>query len=136
MPTEILRLVEDYSGTESQNRDAVYAAHTEVDFEEGICDVRIFSITSSSWLLSVRNRAEGGSRNFKPMFWVTLKSRNEDVVGPLHNSIDFTGVSGITLNLKVPHFLLADSSDKSAYKYNIMVSCCYERLSGAAQEEV
>lgn len=127
MPTEILLLCARHAGTTSIGQNTELSASARVNFEKE-CDVRILSITSSGWLLSMRNSLEGGSRNSTPMFGVLLGGRGQDVAGPVHNSLDFTRVSGLTLWLRVPHFLLADPVRQATWKYDMVIACYYELL--------
>ena len=122
---EILLLEDSYSGTEIRNQDSVYTAHTEVDFPNVASNLQILSITSSWWLISKRGNAEGGSRTLTPRLWIELKGLGEKIAGPLHATLEFSGVSGISLYFEIPHFLLSNSRDPLIYKYDFVASCCY-----------
>jgi|SRR5882724_944473 len=129
MSTEILSARARSAGTAKQPYTTVLIASNRKDFD-AVCDVRILAITASGWLLSMRNSAEGGSRNSTPMFGVRLVDRNEqlvgDVVGPVQNSLLFTGISGLTVWLRIAHFLLADPIIQAIWRYEMVAACYYE----------
>jgi len=129
MATEILSVRARAAGTAKQPYNTVLIASHRKDFD-AVCDVRILAITASGWLLAMRNSAEGGSRNSTPMFGVGLVDRNEqlvgDVVGPVQNSLLFTGISRLTVWVRVAHFLLADPIIQAIWRYEMVAACYYE----------
>jgi hypothetical protein len=125
MPAQILLVNGRNKSTANHNYKAVMVYSQPLDFLE-TRDMRILSITSSGWVLSMRDSAEGGSRNSMPMLWVTLHGLNIDVVGPTHYPLEFQGVDGLTIYLKLPHFLIADAKFQADWDFDMRASCYYE----------
>jgi hypothetical protein len=61
-----------------------------------------------------------------PLLWVTLHGLNKDVIGPTYYPLAFQGVDGLTLYLKIPHFLIADATYQAEWDFEMRASCYYE----------
>jgi hypothetical protein len=125
MPAEILSIKGSDKSTSSYNQKKSITFTEKEDFPAART-VRILSITSSGWVLSTRNSAEGGSRNSVPKVWVTLHGRNQDVIGPIYYPIEFDRVDGLTVNLELPHFFIADTRSPAEWYFDVTASCYYE----------
>jgi hypothetical protein len=125
--SEILFVRARHTGTATHSQNTDFLSSYNVNFDQAR-DVRILSISSSGWLLSTRDSSEGGARTPMPMLWVALDGLGKDVVGPLYTPLDFSGVSGLTINVRVPNFLLADATYIAEWNYNIMAACYYELI--------
>jgi hypothetical protein len=125
--SEILFVRASHTGTARHNQNTNFLSSANMNFGEAR-DVRILSITSSGWLLSTRDSSEGGARTPIHMLWVSLGGLGKGVVGPLNSPLDFSAVSGLTINVRVPNFLLADATYIAEWNHNIIAACYYELI--------
>jgi hypothetical protein len=108
MATEVLSLFTRWNGSSEVNLDTLLSAKQVVNFDKKR-NIIIRSITASGWQLSLRDHSEGGARSATPRYWIALEGDCTDqLTGPVHTPLEFTGISGLTLYVEIPQFFLAD----------------------------